>query len=187
MGALYTVGPFLASQTGREVVGTVMKSHGSLLFRTVPTTSQLVCEAENGPTAHEAPIIVLISSSALFRQIERYGETLTYTNMVRGALVLYKQRDVGAGERGAHIRHVPSTASAEAAQRVLQPPRDARAARRQAPGAAAAVRRAALAAPSASGGAIRPPEGAKTRLDRDLLRAGPTSFQFLPEGERDEA
>ena len=37
------------------------------------TTSQLVCEAENGPTTHEASIIVLFSSFAIFRQIERYG------------------------------------------------------------------------------------------------------------------
>ena len=72
MDASCAVGPFSASQTSREVVGTIMKSHGSLLFRTVPTTSQFVCEAENGPTAHEAPIIVLFSSSAIFRQIERY-------------------------------------------------------------------------------------------------------------------
>ena len=30
------------------------------------------CEAENGPTAHEAPIIVLFSSYGKFREMERY-------------------------------------------------------------------------------------------------------------------
>ena len=34
------------------------KSREPWLFITVPITSRLVCEAENGPTAHEAPIIV---------------------------------------------------------------------------------------------------------------------------------
>ena len=63
---------------------------------------------------------------------------------------------MGAGGRRTHIRHVPSAASAEAAQRVLQPPRAAGAARRQAPGAAGAVRRAALAALIAAGGRNRP-------------------------------
>ena len=76
VGASCAVGPFSASQhwfrsaqdRSREVAGTVLKSHGPLplLFRTVPTTSQLVCDTENGPTAHEAPIIVLFSSSAVF-------------------------------------------------------------------------------------------------------------------------
>ena len=60
-----------------------------------------------------------------------FGETLTYTNTVRGALVSYKQRDMGAGGRGTHIWHVPLAESAEAAQRVLQPPRAAGAARRE--------------------------------------------------------
>ena len=85
-----------------------------------------------------------------------FGEILTYTNTVRGALVSYKQRHMGADGRGTHIRHVPSAGSAEAAQRVLLPPSAAGAAGRQSPGAAAVVRRAALAAPSAAGGRNRP-------------------------------
>ena len=71
MGASCAVGPFSASQTGWEVVGTVLKGREPWLFRTVPTASQLVCGAENGPTAHVTPIIVLFSSHAIFRQIER--------------------------------------------------------------------------------------------------------------------
>ena len=38
----------------------------------MPATSQLVFEAENGPTAYEARTIVLFSSSAVFRLTERY-------------------------------------------------------------------------------------------------------------------
>ena len=53
------------------------------------------------------------------------GRTLNYANRVRGALVAYKQRDMEAGGRGTHIRDIPSVASAEAAQRLLRPPRAA--------------------------------------------------------------
>ena len=41
-----------------------------------------------------------------------FGETLTYTNTVRGLLVSYKQRDMGAGGRGTQIWHVPLAESA---------------------------------------------------------------------------
>ena len=51
----------------------------------MPTISQLVCEAENEPTAHEALTIVLFSSSAVFRLTERYiilhYITLHYTTL----------------------------------------------------------------------------------------------------------
>ena len=78
------------------------------------------------------------------------GRTLNYANRVRGALVAYKQRDMEAGGRGTHIRDIPSVASAEAAQRLLQPPRAAGAARRSSsgPGAALGHPRAALGRPT---------------------------------------
>ena len=78
------------------------------------------------------------------------GRILNYANRVRGALVAYKQRDMGAGGRGTHIRDIPSVASAEAAQRLLQPPRAAGAARRSSsgPGAALGHPRAALGRPT---------------------------------------
>ena len=78
------------------------------------------------------------------------GRTLNYANRVRGVLVAYKQRDMEAGGRGTHIRGIPSVASAEAAQRLLQPPRAAGAARRSSsgPGAALGHPRAALGRPT---------------------------------------
>ena len=41
---------------------------------TVSAVSQLVGTAENGPTAHEALIMVLFSSSAIFRLAKRYHQ-----------------------------------------------------------------------------------------------------------------
>ena len=78
------------------------------------------------------------------------GRTLNYANRIRGALVAYKQRDMEAGGRGTHIRDIPSVASAEAAQRLLRPPRAAGAARRSSsgPGAALGHPRAALGRPT---------------------------------------
>ena len=72
MGASCTVGPFSAVSTSRDAALTPPKSHRYLLLGTVSAASQLVDTAENGPTAHEAPIMVLFSSSAVFRQTERY-------------------------------------------------------------------------------------------------------------------
>ena len=66
-----------------------------------------------------------------------FGETHTYTNTVWGGgaylfRVSYKQRGMGAGGRGTHIWQVPLAERPEAeAQRVLQPPRAAGAARRE--------------------------------------------------------
>ena len=77
-------------------------------------------------------------------------ETLTYTNTLRGALVSYNHCDMEAGGRGTHIWDIPSVASAEAAQRLLQPPHAAGAARRSSsgPGAALGHPRAALGRPT---------------------------------------
>ena len=116
-----------------------------------------------------------------------FGETLTYTNTVRGALVSYKQRDMGAGGRGTHIWHVPLAESVEAAQRVLQPPRAAGAARRQAPGAAAAVRRAALAAPSAAGGRNRPCRTPDRAISKKFRQSSDRGAEFSARERLEEA
>ena len=67
MGASCGVGSFSAVSTSREAALTVPKSHGSLLLGIISAASRLVDTAENGPTAHEAPIIVLFPSSPAFR------------------------------------------------------------------------------------------------------------------------
>ena len=77
-------------------------------------------------------------------------ETLTCTDTLRKALVSYRQRGMGGGRAvDAHPAHTLG-ASAEAAQAASAAAPSSGAARSQAPGTAAAVRRADIAAPSTS-------------------------------------
>ena len=71
-GASCAVGPFSAVSTSRDAALAVPKSREPWLFGTVSVASRLVDTAENEPTAHEAPIIVLFPSSPVFRVFERY-------------------------------------------------------------------------------------------------------------------
>ena len=73
MGASCAVGPFSAVPASSDATLTTIKSRGPWLLGVVSAASQLVDTAENGPTAHEAPVMVLFSSSAVFRETERYG------------------------------------------------------------------------------------------------------------------
>ena len=90
-------------------------------------------------------------------------ETLACTNTLRRALVSYNKHGTGRSGQGTHIWNIPSAASAERvpAGSVAAPCWGA--ALRQAPGAAAAVCRAAVAAPSGSSGAIPSPPRARRR------------------------
>ena len=81
-------------------------------------------------------------------------ETLACTNTLRRALVSYNKHGTGRSGQGTHIWNIPSAASAERVPAGSAAAPCWGAALRQAPGAAAAVCRAAVAAPRESGGAI---------------------------------
>ena len=92
---------------------------------------------------------------------------LQYAKTNRGVFVSYNKHGTGRGGQGTHIWNIPSAASAEAAQRLLQPPRA-----RGRHGGRAAGPGAVLGRPTPEPGAATakpclrpPPQIARSRID----------------------